>query len=96
MQPTPAAFPNDNGSPSLFFPFEYQRGQAVMISRSSVSRAARGARQLRSIKNTPAACRNFRISASEAPLDSDLLSKTLDSTDPAGMFKPRKDSEAEY
>lgn len=61
-----------------------------MISRSSVSRVARGARQLRSIKSTPAACRNFRISASEAPLDSDLLSKTLDSTDPAGMFKPAK------
>ncbi|THV44859.1 hypothetical protein BGAL_0566g00020 [Botrytis galanthina] len=54
-----------------------------MISRSSVSRVARGARQLRSIKNTPAACRNFQISASEAPLDGDLLSKTLDSTDPA-------------
>ncbi|TGO46177.1 hypothetical protein BOTNAR_0607g00010 [Botryotinia narcissicola] len=54
-----------------------------MISRSSVSRVTRGAGQLRSMKKTPAACRNFQISASEAPLDGDLLSKTLDSTDPA-------------
>ncbi|TGO84737.1 hypothetical protein BPOR_0471g00010 [Botrytis porri] len=54
-----------------------------MISRSSVSRVARGARQLRSINKPPAACRNFQISALEAPLDGDLLSKILDSTDPA-------------
>ncbi|KAJ8061520.1 hypothetical protein OCU04_009334 [Sclerotinia nivalis] len=55
----------------------------MMISRSSVSRVARGARQLRSIKDTPAACRGIQISASESPLHGDILSKTLDSTDPA-------------
>ncbi|ESZ93606.1 hypothetical protein SBOR_6035 [Sclerotinia borealis F-4128] len=54
-----------------------------MISRSSVSRVVRGARQLRSSEDIPAGCRGLQISASESPLDGHILSKTLDSTDPA-------------
>ncbi|RAL60645.1 hypothetical protein DID88_009963 [Monilinia fructigena] len=54
-----------------------------MISRSSVRRVTCGTRQLCSIKHVPVACRGIQIRASESPLDVDILSKTLDSTDPA-------------
>ncbi|KAA8566084.1 hypothetical protein MFRU_039g00300 [Monilinia fructicola] len=54
-----------------------------MISRSSVRRVTCGTRQLCSIKHVPVACRGIQIRASESPSDVDLLSKTLDSTDPA-------------
>lgn len=57
-----------------------------MISRSSIRRVAHGARQLRSAQNLPAGSRGIQIGASESTFDSDLLSKTLDSTDPAGRF----------
>lgn len=42
----------------------------------------------------PVACRGIQIRASESPSDVDLLSKTLDSTDPAGKFYSQSHSVA--
>jgi hypothetical protein len=57
-----------------------------MIGRS-IGRAARGAGQLQAAAKAPTGTRALRIGASsnlEGPLEGDILSKTLDATDPAG------------